>query len=503
MKHKTYLFIALLCVIGISSCNDFLDVSSSEKVLQKDLFKDSQGFRLAVNGVYSNLSSPALYGENLSWGFLSAIGHNYEVSPDALPEAMLYAANFDWKKSSVEAITDNIWTKGYNIIAGCNNIIQETEARDSTFFKEKGLEKNLILGEMYGVRAMIHFDLLRLFAPAPINKYQGKTIPYVKKYPDLRPENLTTVEVLQNIVSDMTTAKKLLAPIDTLTFHREMSRPGSPNKYKQRDNFLDIEGGEFFNYRCQRMNFFAATTLLARTYLYMQDYQKAYENAKLIHGFIEKRWFGWTSPYYQGLIPSVDYIHIKKPDESFLMFSNNKNFDNIEKYTLSDPRYGTSRFKMNKMEFLFEGEFDDFRYNGWYNRYGLKRYLTWMRPKGTSPDVQSTTVTQGPLIPVARLSEIFHILIECNIRKGDIPQAVTLFNTLRINRGVRTPLPYSVDANSLMEKLVNDIIRETLTEGQTFFMYKRLNHDIFNGETNIVINPQSLTIPIPYSETAY
>lgn len=31
----------------------------------------------------------------------------------------------------------------------------------------------MILGEMYGIRAMMHFDLLRLFAPAPVTNPTG------------------------------------------------------------------------------------------------------------------------------------------------------------------------------------------------------------------------------------------------------------------------------------------------------------------------------------------
>ena len=46
-------------------------------------------------------------------------------------------------------------------------------------------------------------------------------------------------------------------------------------------------------------------------------------------------------------------------------------------------------------------------------------------------------------------------------------------------------------------------IRETLTEGQTFFMFKRLNRDIFNGSSDIKMTPEKWVVPIPYSESAY
>lgn len=158
---------------------------------------------------------------------------------------------------------------------------------------------------------------------------------------------------------------------------------------------------------------------------------------------------------------------------------------------------------MKKMELLFAGDLDDFRFSGWYNRYGLKRYLTWQRPAGTSYTAQNVAQNQGPLIPIIRFSEMYHILIECYIRKGNLEEAVTMLNALRLSRGAKTKITNDIEAVELMDRLVNDIIRETLTEGQTFFMYKRLNRNIFNGETDIEMKPEDWIVPIPYSETNF
>jgi len=499
MKYLHHL-ILFSCVLSFCTCNDFLDVTSSEKILQKDLFKESQGIRMAVNGVYKEMSSTSLYGQNLSWGFISAVGHNYEVTTSVLTTNLYYAANFAWDNSYVESITDNIWSKAYNIIANCNNIIQMVEEQDTMFFKEKALEKTLILGEMYGVRAMLHFDLFRLFAPAPITNASGLTIPYVTTYPDKRPINLSSDEVLKNIVDDMEMAKTMLAPIDTIKFRSVISSPAG--RYRQSNTWRNLPEGDFFNYRGQRMNFFAATALLARIYLYMGDYDKAFENADLVYRFHKRNWFRWTSSSYQGNISNVDYIYTKRPDELLLVLSNHKNYENYDKFML-ESYYGTSRFRMKKMELLFVGDLDDFRFSGWYNRYGLKRYLTWQRPAGTSYTAQNVAQNQGPLIPIIRFSEMYHILIECYIRKGNLEEAVTMLNALRLSRGAKTKITNDIEAVELMDRLVNDIIRETLTEGQTFFMYKRLNRNIFNGETDIEMKPEDWIVPIPYSETNF
>lgn len=496
MKRLIFYLFSFVCMIGVLSCDDFLDVSSSEKILQKDLFNDYSGFRIAVNGIYKKISSKNLYGQNLSWGFMSALGHNYEVGSSTLGR-LLYTANFDWESSYTLSYCESIWKSSYNIIAGCNNIIQETEAKDSLFFAEKSIEKNMILGEMYGVRAMMHFDLLRLFVPAPIMNYTGSAIPYVTKYPDKSPLHLTRDEVLEKIIEDMRKAQELLAPIDTIKFKKIMSSPSG--RYRQKSTYISLKEGIFFNYRGERMNFFGATALLARIYMYMQDYDNAFSNADLVYKFHKRNWFKWTPALNQGQSSNLDVIHPKRPNELLLMFSNNKNYDNFYTHIGSS----LTLFKMKKMDQLFEGDLDDYRYSGFYNRYGVKRYLTWIRPSGTTSQVQSIIESQGPLIPIIRISEMYHILIESYINSGKIVEAVDLFNDLRLARGAKTKIAKDIDPTELMNKLVNDIVRETLTEGQTFFMYKRLNRNIFNGDSEIVMEPQFWTLPIPHSETGF
>ena len=98
---------------------------------------------------------------------------------------------------------------------------------------------------------------------------------------------------------------------------------------------------------------------------------------------------------------------------------------------------------------------------------------------------------QLPLLPVIRASEMYHIQIEYLLNRERKNEAIELFNTLRTNRGAKTRLTADMSIDDLKLKLVYDIIRETLTEGQTFFMFKRLNRDIFNGSDDIKMTPKS------------
>ena len=275
--RKLYL-ILLLPIFWLTSCNDFLDVSADNELLQKEIFADYKGVRMAVNGVYRNLSSTSLYGQNLTWGFASAIGHNYQsTSRIYLPYGLYEVASFDWENASAQSLTGSIWATGYNVIANCNDIIQQVISKDTSFFGEGKMEKDMILGEMYGVRALVHFDLFRLFCPAPITQNTGRAIPYVTKYPDLQPSYQDAPAFMDSVIMDMTRAQSLLAVVDTV-FNRRQNTSVEHRVRSEGKGLVDSPD-DFFLYRATRMNYFAANALLARMYMYNGDEENAYKNA--------------------------------------------------------------------------------------------------------------------------------------------------------------------------------------------------------------------------------
>jgi hemolysin activation/secretion protein len=117
---------------------------------------------------------------------------------------------------------------------------------------------------------------------------------------------------------------------------------------------------------------------------------------------------------------------------------------------------------------------------------------------------------QGPLQTVIRFPEMYHIMIEYLIEQQRFTEARTLAATLRLQRGTNAlNIPYdNADANGDGEGdfttfLVNDIIREGLTEGQVFYLFKRLNRNIFNGVGDVQMTPEKFTPEYPNNETSY
>ena len=53
------LFIALSILLGLSSCN-WLDLEPTDTTTETDLFKTGDGYRIALNGIYQQMSETDL-----------------------------------------------------------------------------------------------------------------------------------------------------------------------------------------------------------------------------------------------------------------------------------------------------------------------------------------------------------------------------------------------------------------------------------------------------------
>ena len=79
MKIKN--IILVLCTsLTFCSCSDWLDVSPNNQVDGENLFNSGNGYRIALNGIYKQMSSQNLWGEELTWGMADVLGQQYTKS---------------------------------------------------------------------------------------------------------------------------------------------------------------------------------------------------------------------------------------------------------------------------------------------------------------------------------------------------------------------------------------------------------------------------------------
>ena len=115
------------------------------------------------------MATSSMYGQELSWGMLDVMGQLYQTRGFHSSSAYYkLATGYNYEDQYVKPIIQTIWSQAYNSIANCNSILSKIDATDSSLFRSRNHEKMLIKGEALALRAFLHFDMLRLFAPAPV-----------------------------------------------------------------------------------------------------------------------------------------------------------------------------------------------------------------------------------------------------------------------------------------------------------------------------------------------
>jgi len=495
MKTYKNILLSSLLLFSLSSCSDWFEVKPENEISKEDLFSTYDGYRTALNGIYRNLTATSLYGQELSFGFVSLLGQNYEIPEYMKPYYFVgRVVDYEYDNNEVKSITQGIWEKAFNTIANCNVLIQNTESRGVFFFPEGENERNILIGEAKGIRALLHLDMLRLFAPAPVTGDDGAYIPYVSEYLTSHPTHLPTSVVLDSVISDLKQTQSMLAYNDTLYNSKMLS--SVTNRFH--DNVTDgAQGGAFFAFRGTRMNYVAATALLARAYQYKGDKQAAYQCAKEVLRYqTEKGWYTFTSADKLQQ-ENRNYIHAKLYDDILLAFSNSELTKMNDDWLASFYSYQPLLIK--NAAHLFTGDLNDFRYaNLIFSGYSLKWEAVTEDPNMSwlNSDIIKYEL---PQIPIIRLSEMYYIICEY-LAETDLPEAIRLLGSLRLARGCTAELSTSLTKDDFLDRLYNDATREFIVEGQTFYLYKRLNKDMYNGEYPIKMDGKYI-IPLPDSES--
>ena len=154
---KTIIKISLVLFTSLSmSCSGWLDVEPKTEVKSDIMFESESGFKDAIVGCYILMSNSSMYGRELTTGFLDVIAQQYSIDQNGGDYYRI--KNFEYDKA--ETIINNIWSQAYTTIANLNNILDNIENKENilhpTYY-------NIIKGEALGLRAFLHFELLRMF----------------------------------------------------------------------------------------------------------------------------------------------------------------------------------------------------------------------------------------------------------------------------------------------------------------------------------------------------
>ena len=119
----------------------------------------------------------------------------------------------------------------------------------------------------------------------------------------------------------------------------------------------------------------------------------------------------------------------------------------------------------------------------------------WVSNRNISPETPNDEIKD--MIPVIRLSEMYYVLAESYAAENNWAKAAEAIDQVRMGRDclggvVGTRIH---DFDSFKTELLNEVKREFISEGQTFFYYKKFNVRFFES-----MREEAFVLPLPEEE---
>ncbi|MET3538960.1 RagB/SusD family nutrient uptake outer membrane protein [Chryseobacterium limigenitum] len=423
MRKIKILWISLSLILTSYGCSDFLDEKSDLKLATPDRLEDNQ---MLLN----------------NYGFLNVdFASSGETSSDDhyLTDADYNGLSFEATKRLHIWMPDNVappissgndWSTCYRSIYVCNAVLFNMQDKNFT-----GEQADNIRGQALALRAFRYLDAAQIWCKAYDPQTAGTDLGLpLRLDPDMNiPSVRSTVkQTYDQIISDLQTAIPLLLP-------------------KQ------ISG--------MRISRAAAYGLLARTYLFMGDYDNALKNTEQALNInndlmdfnalnpnadypieeMNKEVLLWTAMGYEShLIPA------KIPDHIYQMYDNND---------------------LRKTIFFRKNTVNEILFKGYYNN------------------------VNGPIISVAN-DELYLMAAECNVRLNKIQEGMSYLNNLLVKRW-KTGTYIPMTANSQAEALniiLKERRKELLIRGLRWSDLKRYNRGGANITLTRTVNGQTYTL---------
>lgn len=470
MQNKLSIYLILLSLTMLS-CNKWLEVKPTDRVTEDNTFSTPQTFKRALNGVYIELNDESIYGRALSCDLIDIIAQYYFVNDESINNKEL--TQYRYTSSGNVLKFERIWGKMYNTIANTNLIIRNSDNRRDILSDDYYA---LIKGEALALRALLHFDLFRLFGPVYEKGNVDARLPYYTDYVlDANPA-LPSDDFLTQVIADLKEALVLLEKDPIITF----GPMGDPSD-------------DFKKFRTLRLNYYAVKGLLARVYLYAKENELALETAKEVMA-VQEQWFPWIKPEQaqSNQVFSTELLFSLQNTRRSMLFTSLFDSKNIQSTNLlaTDEKVAMRMFDNQRHDYRFIANMQS------TILIGSNRYTIFGKYAAPSDSLENQ------LIPMIRMSEMFYIAAEAEPSRDEGFQHI---NIVRNNRGLSVA---SYDYSDFPDFLLTtEYTREFWGEGQLFYFFKRRNARTIQDPTyeygTISMQPNNYVIPIPEAETKF
>lgn len=482
IKTISKLFIALFLITLFQGCDKWLNVRPESEVGEDEMFKNEQGYIDALYGVYVNMGKTDLYGGGLPL-MLDVMGKTFDVS-----ETNVYKnfSTYAYQSNECMEVSDKVWERLYYCIMLSNNILDHLEKADPAKFEYY----NYLKGESLALRAFLHYEILKIFAPTYKEMPDYMSIPYKKLYSnDIEPQR-TVKDIFNFILADLTEAKNLLANDIIKTKQPEFVEYIKAND----DEPEDLYAEKFLLDRKFRMNYYGVLATMARVYLDKGEKQNAYDCANEVINSKQYRF-----------IREEDFID--DPEDSKykrdVMFNDEIVFGLFSIHV--DGFAKTNYFdagSVDKRAYIPGDPQTEDRFSKIFTKLGDIRILYFVdnsdhRPHQRLLNKHPESILTKQRIKMITLHEMYMIVAECKPL-----QSIELLNNLATSRRFQSGLTANSGEYEVMRFIAEEYRREYIGEGLFWYTFKRNAGNSFMLELNTEIGTKikDLVLPLPETE---
>ncbi|MDB5230872.1 MAG: hypothetical protein JWN76_1677 [Chitinophagaceae bacterium] len=430
MKKKI-IYLSFAAALLLNGCKKSeLDLFPYNQEETGQAFNTQSDVTLAVNGMYQGITASGSY-YNGAWNIVpDLLADNLIINQAGRLSQKLYG---EWRYTA--SATYPLFNGGYTIIRRANAILENIDKFPAGAFHDNAM------GEALAVRALVHFDMSRVYSKTYANASASDlTVPYVTVTdPSIKPSNETVKGLYDKVIADLTQAASLV---------------GTTN-------------GVY------RFNKNSVNAILSRVYLYKADYANTITTATAALG---------ASPNVAD-IATFPKIWTDETTTGVLFKIANTSLDNIN-------TQGTNYYQIVggqiKSEYVVEYNFfqqfasNDVRKSSYiqtspYNGVSYNHVIKYGgRPGGAAGVIDAKVI---------RAAEVLLNRAEAYYRSGLESSALADLQLLKRNR-------YTGYVNEVLagQALLNEILRqrrlELAFEGDRFFDLKRLGLPVVRDQTH-------------------
>ncbi len=473
LHHTKNFLVVLLCAGLFSSCEKYLDVAPENATESSAIFQTEEGVLFALNGVYTRLQTQGYYGMQLAVlgdaatdnGKIPSDREGAGANFDRMPYAYTLALN--GQNTAIE-----MWEEVYKLITNINNILvnidKVTDMEDEV--------KNQVIAECRALRALAHFDLVKVFAQdynfTADHAHPG--VPYVTTVDAAnKPERNTVKDVFDLAFEDINAAIPVLQQASAIR------RPAADQVF-----FL---------------NYYSALGIRAKMNFYRGNYPEALADANTIvegpysldayatgsynidgYGDITliSAWAGRTILSREGIL----LLDVSDDDGVFA------NRSLIDIYTA----YGGNAAHAVSIGLFNRYDANDIRLNWFKVEVTDQHIFKYPGGFGLAEDDHS--------YPIMRLTEFLLMKAECEVRvnhNNDLARSLVNQVVRRAHSG-STDYDYISSDEALIEDIILERQKELAFEGNRLFDLKRLKRGWTRSDCNL-----SLVCSLEYPSPLY